>query len=71
MEIYNILSLNFPTLFKFFFKVIPAFYLAMIVWWIFIGIFLLVVLTIGEMFIGAPTMGGKQVIFETIKLLWI
>lgn len=67
MEIYNILSLNFITMFKFFFKVIPAFYFAMIVWWILIGIFLLVVLTIAEMFGVAPSVEGEQVILQNIN----
>lgn len=66
MHIYDLLSLNFSTLFKFFFKVIPAFYLAMIIWWIFIGIFLLIVLTIAEMFGMPPNMEGKQVTIQTI-----
>jgi len=69
MEIYDILFLRFTVLFKFFFKVIPAFYLAMIIWWAIIAIFLLIVLAIGEMFVGPQL--GKQVTVEVINLLQI
>ena len=66
MNTYNILSLKFSELFKFFFKVIPAFYLAMIIWWAVIILFLMTVLAIAEMF--ALSDAGKAVTVHLLQL---